>query len=126
MAEIKQTEIPQEMSEFAVQSIDKARAAHSQLMDTARKGQDMMKTIIPSNPVAQGLSEVQERAMKFTQQNLDASFSLAHELAKAKDLTEVLQIQSRHAQLQMHAYALQAQELGNLVNAVSQKGKPGS
>ena len=126
MAEPKQTEIPQEMRELAVRNVDQARAACAQLMDTARKAQGMMKTIIPSNPVAQGLSEVQERAMKFTQQNLDASFSLAHELAKAKDLTEVLQIQSRHAQLQMHAYALQAQELGNLVNAASQKGKPGS
>jgi hypothetical protein len=67
MAETKQTEIPQEMREFAVQSIDQARAAYSQLMDTARKAQDMMKTIIPPNPVAQGLSEVQERAMRFTQ-----------------------------------------------------------
>ena len=125
MAETKQTEIPQEMREFAVQSIDQARAAYSQLMDAARKAQDMMKTIIPSNPVAQGLSEVQERAMKFNQQNLDASFSLAHELAKAKDLTEVLQIQSRHAQLQMHAYALQAQELGNLVERGFAEGKAG-
>ncbi len=43
MAETKQTEIPQEMREFAVQSIDKARAAYSQLMDTARKAQDMIK-----------------------------------------------------------------------------------
>ena len=125
MAETKQTEIPQEMREFAVQSIDQARAAYSQLMGAARKAQDMMKTIIPSNPVAQGLSEVQERAMRFTQQNLDASFSLAHELAKAKDLTEVLQIQSRHAQLQMHAYALQAQELGNLVERGFAEGKAG-
>jgi phasin len=126
MAETMQTEIPQEMRELAVHNVDQARAACGQMMETARKAQDMMKTIIPSNPVAQGLSEVQERAMRFTQQNLDASFSLAHELAKAKDLTEVLQIQSRHAQLQMHAYALQAQALGNLVNAASQKGKPGS
>ena len=119
-------EIPREMREFAVQSIDQACGAYGQLMDTARKAQDMMKTIIPSNPLAQGLSEVQERAMRFTQQNLHASFLLAHELAKAKDLAEVLQIQSRHAQLQMHAYALQAQELGNLVNAASQMGKPGN
>ncbi len=126
MAETKQTEIPQEMREFAVQSIDQARAACSQLMDAAHKAQEMMKTIIPSNPVAEGLTEVQERAMRFTQQNLDAGFSLAHELAKAKDLTEALQIQSRHAQLQMHAYALQAQELGSLVNAAAQKAKPGS
>jgi phasin len=126
MAETKQTEIPKEMRDLAVQNIDQARAAFQQLMDAAANAQEMIKKVIPSNPVAQGLSEVQERAMRFTQQNLDASFSLAHELAKAKDLTEALQIQSRYAQLQMHAYALQAQELGTLVNAAAQKAKPGS
>ncbi len=125
MAETKQTEIPEEMRELAAQNIDQARAACVQLMDAARKAQDMMKTIIPPNPVAEGISEVQERAMRFTQQNLEAGFSLAHELAKARDLAEALQIQSRHAQLQMHAYALQAQELGALVTAAAQKVKPG-
>ena len=50
--------------------------------------------------------------MRFTQQNLDASFAMANELTKAKDLKEALQIRSRHAQLQMHAYVLQAQEFG--------------
>ena len=64
--------------------------------------------------------------MRFTRQNLDAGFSLAHELAKAKDMTEMLQIQNRHAQLQMHAYALQAQELGTLLNIALQKAKPGA
>ncbi len=126
MAETNQTEIPKEMRELVVQNIDQARAAFHQLMDAATNAQEMIKKIIPASPVAQGLTEVQERAMRFTQQNLDASFSLAHELAKAKDLTEVWQIQSRHAQLQMHAYALQAQELGSLVNAAAQKAKPGS
>jgi phasin len=125
MAEVKQTEIPQEMRVFVTQNIDQAREACKQLLDAASKVQDMMKTMIPANPAMEGLSEVAERAMRFTQQNLDAGFSLAHELAKAKDLTEMLQIQNRHAQLQMHAYALQAQELGALVNAALQKSKPG-
>jgi phasin len=125
MADTTLTEIPQEIRELAVHNVDQARAAFVQLMDAARKAQEMMKTIIPSNPLVQGLSEVQERAMRFTQQNLDASFSMTQELAKAADLTEALQIQSRHAQLQMHAYALQAQELGALGIAASQKGTTG-
>jgi phasin len=125
MTDTKQTEIPKEMREFAVQSIDQARAAYTQFLDAARKAQDMVKTMIPANPVAEGLSEVQERAMKFTQQNLDASFSLAQELAKAKDLAEALQIQNRHAQLQMHAFTLQAQELSGLVTAAASKTKWG-
>jgi phasin len=126
MAENKQPEIPQEMRELAMRNIDQARAAYSQLMDAARAAQEMLKTVIPSNPMAAGFNEIQERTMRFTQQNLDASFALANELAKAKDLTEALQIQSRHAQLQMHAYALQAQELGAMVNEAAQKAKLGS
>jgi phasin len=121
MAYTKQMEIPKEMREFAVKSVDQARTACTQFMDAARQAQDMMKTMMPGNPMAEGLSEVQERAMKFTQQNLDASFSLAQELAKAKDLTEALQIQSRHAQMQMHAFTLQAQELSGLVTAAATK-----
>ena len=123
MTENKQTDIPQEMRELAVKNIDQARAAYSQLMDAAQKAQEMMKALIPSNPAVQGLNEAQERAMRITQQNLDASFALANELTKAKDLTEALQIQSRHAQLQMHAYALQAQELTGMVSEAAKKGK---
>lgn len=125
MSYTKQTAIPKEMRDVAVQSIDQARAACTQVMDAARKAQDMMKTMIPANPIAEGLNEVQERAMKFTQQNLDAGFSLAQELAKAKDLAEALQIQSRHAQLQMQAYTLQAQELGGLMTAAASQTKFG-
>ena len=125
MAEAKQMEVPQEMREFVAKNIDQAREACKQLMDATSKAQDMMKTMIPANPALQGLGEVTERAMRFTQQNLDAGFSLAQELAKAKDLGEMLQIQSRHAQLQMHACTLQAQELGTLVTAAIQKVKPG-
>jgi phasin len=125
MAEAKQPEIPQEMRAFVTQNIDQARDACKQVMDAASKVQDMMKSMVPANPAMAGLTEVAERAMRFTQQNLDAGFSLAQELAKAKDLTEMLQIQNRHAQLQMHAYALQAQELGALLNIALQKAKPG-
>ncbi len=126
MAETKQMEVPQEMRALVAQNIDQAREACKQLLDATAKVQDMMKTMVPKNPALAGIGEVTDRAMRFTQQNLDAGFSLAHELARAKDLTEMLQIQSRHAQLQMHAYALQAQELGTLVNAAVQKAKPGS
>ena len=126
MAENPQPEIPQEMRELALQNIDQARAACSQLMDAARKGLEMINAMVPSNPTAAGLNEVQERVRRFTPQNLDASFAMAHELAEAKGLKEALQIQSRHTQLQMHAFSLQAQELGSLMNEAAQKAKLGS
>jgi len=122
----RQPEVPREMRELAMQNIKQARAAYNQLLEAAHKAREMMKTIVPSHPMAAGLNEVQERAMRFTHQNLDASFALASELAKAKDLQEALQIQTRHAQLQMHAYTLQANELGALVNEAVRQAKLGS
>ena len=125
MASNKQPDVPQEIRDLTIQNIGQAHAAYNQLMEAANKAQEMMKAIIPSNPMAAGITEAQERAMRFTQQNLEAAFSLANELARAKDLQEALQIQSRHAQLQMHAYALQAQEFGAMVTAAAQKAKQG-
>ena len=122
-AENKRPEIPKVIGNLAVQTIDQARSAYNQFMESARNAQEIMKTMTPSSAMGAGFAEVQDRALRFTQQNLDAGFSLADELAKAKDLQEALQIQGRHAQLQMHAYALQAQELGALVIAAAQKGK---
>jgi hypothetical protein len=79
-------------------------------VDSAQKAQEMMTALIPSNPVLQGLIQAQERAIKFARQNVDAGFSLADELTNATTFPEMLQIQSRHAQLQIHAYVLQAKE----------------
>ncbi len=116
-------QMPQSMRELAAMSIDQVRAAYTQLPEAARKAQEMVKAITPPNPVVQGLSEVQERAMSFAQQNLDASFALADELSKASDLAELQQIQSKYAQQQLQAYALQVQELTGLVNGAAQKAK---
>jgi len=121
MSDKMQTEIPQAMRELAAKNIDQARAAYNQFLDSARKAQEMMIANIPPNPALQGLNEAQERAMRLIRQNIDASFAWADELAKATDLEEIQQIQGRHAQLQMQAYALQAREFTGTKNKAVQK-----
>jgi len=86
-------EIPQAMRELAAKNIDGARAAYGQLMDAARKTHETMKTMTPPSPLAQGIHDVQERAMRFAQQNIEAGFSLVNELSQAADFTEMLKIQ---------------------------------
>ena len=73
----------------------------------------MIGAMVPENPLTAGMKQLQERTMRFTQQNMDASFSLATELAKAKDFKEMLEIQSRHAQLQMAAYRSKRRSLAD-------------
>jgi len=125
MSENNQPEIPQAMRDLIVKNIDEARSAYGQLLDAARKAQEAIRAFVP--PVAgQVLNDVQEKALRFTRQNVDASFALASDLTKATDLAEVLHVQSKQAQEQMHAYALQAKELTDMVNGAAQKATSSS
>ncbi len=130
MSSNMQTEIPQAMRELTANTIDHARVAYNQLLDSSRQAQEMMTGMIssnlPSSPALQGLNEAQERTMRLIRKHVDAGFALANELTKATDLAEFLQIQGRHAQLQMQAYALQAQEFAGPANRTTQKVKLGS
>jgi hypothetical protein len=53
--------------------------------------------------------------MDFAKENAEASFALARELAGAKDVQEVMSIQSRYAETQIQAYARQVQELSRVM-----------
>jgi len=123
MAHAPQFEFPAQMRELAERNVQQARAACGQFIAAARKAQDLIGTMVPDSPMKAGVRQVQERTMRFTQQNMDASFSLASELAQAKDVKEMLEIQSRHAQLQMAAYSTQAQELGRLMAEAAQSSQ---
>ena len=70
--------------------------------------------------------DIQTKALRFAEQNVEAGFSLASELARARDMKEYMEIQSKHAQRQMQTYANQAQELGRLMGEAAQKVQPKS
>ena len=62
-------------------------------------------------------------AIRFAKENAEAGFEFASELARAKDLKEYLEIQSRHSQKQMDIYARQAEELGRMLSELAQKSQ---
>ena len=64
---------------------------------------------------------VQDQAIAFAKQNAEAGFALVSDLANAKDLQEIIALQSRFAQSQMQAYAMQAHEIGRLIAQAIQK-----
>ena len=116
-------EIPQQFRELAEQNVEQASAAYKQFMDAMVQAMGMWWGALPPNEMTVGLKAVQERAVRFAKQNADAGFALASSLANAKDLRDVLQLQSEYAQSQMQTYAAQAQELGGLLTAAA-KSKP--
>ena len=123
MVQNPQFEISPQLRELAEKNVEQAQQGFRQLMDAARQAQEMMGKMLPQSAASAALKELQDRAMKFTQQNVDASFALVHELANARDFQQVLEIQSRFAQDQIQAYSQQAQELGRLMAEAAQKAQ---
>ena len=120
----KPFEIPQQMRNLAEKNVEQARAVYDQFMDAMTRSLTMWTKVAPSNQMTSGLSDAQDRATKFAKRNADAAFALASDLAKAKDIPEVFDIQSRYAQSQMQAFAAQAQEFAQLMTTAAVSLQP--
>ncbi len=125
MAQNQPFEMPQQLRELAEKNVEQARAAYAQFMDALTQAMSVWSTA-PSNVMTSGFRDVQELAIRFAKENAEAGFTLASELANAKDIQGVTTLQSRYAQAQLQSYARQAQELGRLIAAAVQSLKPRS
>jgi hypothetical protein len=108
-------EIPQQVRELAEKNVQAAQTAYGQMMEAMSQAMSMWSTSMPSNDMTAGFKAVQDRATQIAKKNADAAFSLANEIASARDIQQILALQSRFAQTQMQAYASQAQELSRII-----------
>jgi phasin len=87
-------EVPQQVREFAEKSVDQAERAISSFMESASKSVAM---------VPGPMTDVARQALAITEANLKASFDHARKLMQAKDITEVMQLQSEFLKAQFGA-----------------------
>lgn len=106
----KPFEIPQELRRLAEENVERARQLFLQFMDGVAQAWSAS-----SDAIKPSFHEVRERAVKFARDNADAAFTLAKQVAQAKDLRELLSLQTRYVQSQMRWYADQTQEFGRLI-----------
>jgi len=114
-------EIPQPMRDLAEQNIKQAHAAYEQLTDFVTKAMGAWMGAMPSNPMATGFKDVQDRAVEMAKKNAESAFALAEKIAKAQNFQDILTLQTRFAQEQMQAYATETQELHKLIGDAVQK-----
>ena len=115
-------EIPSSVRDLASKSVDQAREAYNRFLEAARQAHDVvMKS---SDVITSGAREINQKAVKYTEANLQANFELAQRLVHAKDIKEALDIQNQFARQQMETFAHQAQELSRLVAQSAQKAAP--
>ena len=90
-------EIPQQLRELAQKNVEQARAAYGQFMDAMAQAVSAWSST-SSDTVTSAFKAVQDGAIRFAKENAEAGFALANELTKAKDLQDVLRLQSSFAQ----------------------------
>ena len=111
-------DIPNEMREFAEKSVDQARKAFEGFVGAAQKaaGQADETTVsVQSNVKAVG-----GKAMGFAEENIRSAFDHAQKLVRAKDVQEVLALQSEFVKAQMTALQDQAKQLGSSLQGAVQ------
>jgi phasin len=122
MNQTMEFEIPSTVRDLASKSVDQAREAYNRFLEAARQAHDVvMKS---SDVITSGAREFNQKAVKYTEANLQANFELAQRLVHAKDIKEALDIQNQFARQQMETFAHQAQELTRLVAQSAQKAAP--
>jgi hypothetical protein len=112
MADKQMFEIPEEMRDFAEKNVEQARVAYGQFMEFMSQAMNAWSS---TGPEAANFKAFQERAIAFAKENAERSFALASDLAKAKDMQEVVTLQSRYVQTQMQTFGIQAQQLSWLM-----------
>jgi phasin len=106
-------EIPAEMRDFAERSVTQARKAFEGFMGAVHKTSGALD--LHQNPALQGARDLQSKAVTYAESNVNAAFDLAEKLVHAKDMQEVLAIQTEFVKAQMEAVQAQARELGDAV-----------
>lgn len=117
-----QFEIPNAVRELAERNITQVRQAYDQVVGLMRKAQETM--VKSQGAMTQSALEIQAKSLQFAQSNIESNFRFASELARAKDLKEYLEVQSRYAQEQLETYARQAQEITRLMGEAAHKSQP--
>jgi phasin len=99
-------EVPAQVREFAEKSVNQAEAAVAAFIDAANKS----ITMIPAPA-----SEVSKKALQLTEQNMKSAFDHARRLVHAKDLSEVMKLQSEYVKQQFSVASDQMKELSGAV-----------
>lgn len=82
-------DIPHELRRLAEDNVDRARQLYLQFLDGVSKAMAIWPST-SSDVITPGFKEVRERAVKFAKENADLAFALAGDVAKAKDIRELL------------------------------------
>jgi phasin len=105
-----QFHIPPEMRAIAEKSVEQAKQAVESFISAAHRTATTLED--QAEMARKGAKDMGQKAIDFAGQNIASSFELAQKLVRAKDIQEMLELQSNYIRTQMQVMGEQAKELG--------------
>jgi phasin len=106
-------DIPEQMREAADKSVNQAKKAFDDFIDATQKA--VSKAEGSAQSLREGAADVNRQALAYVEDNVAASFELAHRLVRARSVEEVAAIQQEFIQRQMKTLAEQGKSLGEMM-----------
>jgi phasin len=114
MSEDGHFEIPKETRSMAEANFDQARKAFERFLGTAQAAAGSIEE--RGETVRAGARDVGAKAISCAEKNVQASLDYAQSLLHARDLAEIMKLNSEYVQVQMRSLAEQASEMGQIVS----------
>lgn len=105
-------EIPQEMRSMAERSVEQAREAFNQYINAAQQAVSTLEGRMKASQ--EGAMDVSKKAMGYAERNVATAFDFAQKLIHAKDIQDLVKLQTEFVQGQVQALTEQAKDLGEL------------
>tara|TARA_R110002020_G_scaffold266483_12_gene481386 strand:- start:291 stop:698 length:408 start_codon:yes stop_codon:yes gene_type:complete len=115
-------EVPDQLRAYAEQSITQARKAIEDFMKVAQTTVSSVEG--SSNQMQAGATDLNNKMLSYAEENIAASFDFAEKMARAKDMDEIVKLQSEFMTKRMSAFGEQTREIGDTAaKAASDVGK---
>ena len=102
--------------------MEQARVAFNSFMTAAQQAISHFEG--QAKVVQTGAKDVSEKAMSYAERNVANTFAFADRLVHAKDIQQVIALQTEFVQAQMKELAEQAKELGAAASKIAMKSAP--
>lgn len=106
-------DVQQELRHLAEENVERARQLFLHFIEGAEKA--MALWLNPSSDLNTSFDEMRKRSIESAKGNAEAAFNLAKDIAKAKDLSELVNLQTRYVQYQIKWYADQTKDFGQVM-----------
>ena len=100
--------VPEAVRSLAEQTVTQSREAYENAKGAMEEAVDVLEKSI--DQTGQGVAAINRKALGIAQENLNTSFDLAKELAGAKNVAEIMELQSSFVRKQFETFAAQAEE----------------